>query len=255
LSGTTLRLQESNKVPSADDFRTFGLQISAFTQQEGFQSGRALNAILSGWSEVFTSIVFASDLPHDVPGEIPRIVAQSADGRRKVQVSPSRIDLINSTDTGNIDIPSNLHFCIDVIGRYIDTMRAQVTRMAIVVSRLYETDDPAIQLAHHFFQDRWWANQGPLNRPSDLEVHSAKQYRLRDEYNVNSWIRFRTPISIPSAQTRNSRSIFVEQDINIREIPGTPEFFSIESIRDFFSQAWRETEDILGLYLPGEHQS
>jgi hypothetical protein len=253
-TGATRRsvLRESNKLPLAEEFQTILIQATVYTTPTEFQSGRALSAILSRWADIFTNILFASDLPSNVPVEIPRVMAESGDGRRRIQVGPNRVDLFAIRTIENIEIYSFLDLCCAVFAHYTEAMRTQVSRMGCVASRLHETDAPAIQLARHFCQDRWWTDRGPLNRPSDLELHAAKQYRLDELYNVNSWIRFRTPLVVSPGQEQPRPSIFVEQDINTRESPGTDEVFSNDEMRDFFHRTWREMGTILALYFPVE---
>lgn len=105
-------------------------------------------------------------------------------------------------------------------------------------------------VAKHFCQPRWI--DGPLNRPSDFELHAHKPFRLDDLIEINSWFRCKTAIGIAVDPGESARPnvLFVEQDFNSlvegmedRNIPAA-------QIREFFSLSPAEMLHILQLYFP-----
>jgi hypothetical protein len=88
--------------------------------------------------------------------------------------------------------------------------------------------------------------KGPLNRPSDFEVHAAKRFDLLEGLPINSWFRCKTALMGEQRQA----IVLVEQDFNTLAEELDERDFNAEKRRQFFGRVPDEFRQVLDLYFP-----
>lgn len=229
----------------AKDFNTFSFQFSIFTPTLLFSANKILANLASKFSNIFDGTPVALPLPQEAPKEIPRLILSSSEGKLKLEIAASRVNLFRFRKEDDTVILENdfLKTCIDVFNEYINFTSAKVGRLAIVAVRFLEDTNPGLTLAKHFCQERWLIE--PFNRPENFELHSHKKYEL-DTFRVNSWVRCKSGF----LKQRNVPIILVEQDINTLSEEIETKEFNIEQIKDFSNLAKEEQKSILNKYFP-----
>jgi len=135
---------------------------------------------------------------------------------------------------------------------YVSNCQVRVGRVALVLTRTFETSNSAELLISRFCSDD--AKSGIFRNSQNFEVHNHKRYPLKEylqntkELEVNSWVRCKTAI-LDSSQ---KPVILVEQDINTPDEKIYECEFSSDDIGEYFSHAALEAESILHLYFPSE---
>ncbi len=243
------------ELPTHEDFRTVELRAVIFTAGLSFRSGNALTVLLGGWRDRLTNVVFAADLPAGTPPEIPRIIIQSEDSRFKVQVGPARLDVFWSSQSPDDapDLMNYLNWYCEVMERYLAALQGWATRLACIIKRIATDPAPARTLSHHFCRDAWLQEGGPIERPSDFELNSAKQYALNGRFDVNSWLRVKSALArgpaIGPQQPEGRSVILAEQDISTRDEPNEQQF-TADQARQFFRIMPEQFDQTLRLYFP-----
>lgn len=185
----------------------------------------------------------------DVPGippEIPRLNLSSSDRRWKLQAATRRLNLFwERVDDGDTLEPGLFLKAVpEIVRPFIETSASlSVNRLAYVVRRFAPAAAPAKELALYFARTELLS--GPLNRPSDFELHAHKVYTPEGFEPVNSWIRWKTAHLLSNQEP----GILAEQDLNTLAERDRKESFSQEVVQTFFSVASREAESILKFYL------
>jgi len=242
-------LRQKVGVLGAENFRLIGCQTVIYTPGLNFRTTTISGHLMSGWADRFNGEPLLIPTMEDAPPSVPRLVLKSSDSKYRLQAGPTRLDLFweATSDTDVLDTGSHLQFSTEVIRHYLEVTRASVGRLAAVLKRIATNDAPAMTLARHFCRDRWLA--GPLNRPSDFQLHARKCFDLPNSFRVNSWFRCKT------AQVGKERApaILVEQDFNTLAEELESRDYGPEQIGAFFSPTLiAEFDRVLELYFPKE---
>ena len=142
-------------MPTYSDFTTVELQASVFTAGINFRTAKVLPALLGAWPERFTNVVHASDLPPNVPPELPHVIVQSGDSRYKAQAGPARLDLfwLRQAHDDVLNLHEHLEWCCKVIAGYLEAMQGSSRRLGCIMNRVAVVPNPAATLARHFFRE------------------------------------------------------------------------------------------------------
>ena len=236
-------------MPTIIDFEITSIQATVFTPSLSFAASRLLASVLGKWGEVFDSPPISMPLPPEAPSEIPRIILQSLNMHKKLELAPKRANFfwLRQTETDTIVLEDCLGFAANVLCDYVNIVKGKVGRIAAVLNRSLRNPNPGLFLAQHFCKEKWLTV--PFNRPESFEIHAHKRYSFADRFNVNSWVRCKTGLLV---KPDRESIILIEQDINtVAEEMETREF-SAEEIKDFFRLVKEEFDSILSLYFPGE---
>jgi hypothetical protein len=114
-------------------------------------------------------------------------------------------------------------------------MVGEAKRLASTVYRFAPDEQGAIDTARHFCKPGLL--EDPLKRPSDFELHAAKQFNFRGWLTLNSWFRCKSA----KLKVKNNppvSGVVIEQDFNTPEVPDdSPIVFGPDQIRRFFADA------------------
>lgn len=202
---------------------------------------------MSNFADSFNGDTVAIPIPGDAPKEIPRIILHSADGKFKLEIAESRVNFFRYRQDGDVkvDIDQILNLYSRILREYKDCTQATIGRLALVVVKFLEQEDPGLVLASHFCKDKWIIE--PFDRPENFEIHSHRKYTL-EGFNVNSWVRCKTE----RLARDNEPIILVTQDINTLAEEWEKRNFSFEQVEAFLEIAYKEQEQILRKYFPKE---
>lgn len=241
---------------TADNFEIAQIQTSVFTPGLQIETAKVLAFLTTKWSSVFTGEPLI--LPpgpmtsvHGVTIDTPRIVLNSEDSAFRLHASSTRCDYIRARQTlqEEISLEDHLRRATAILVDYLEVTRGVAGRLACVVIRVARDDAPGLALARHFCRDRWL--RGPLNRPSDFELHAHKSYTMRPGFTVNSWVRCKTGIvGEPGIESTQQNAIVVEQDLNTLAEETQTREFSPSDLSLFCSSVPHEMLQVLNLYFP-----
>jgi hypothetical protein len=237
-------------MPTYMDFEVTSIQATVFTPSVSFATSKLFASVLEKWGEIFDSAPLSMPVPTDAPSEIPRIILQSSDMQKRLELAPKRANLfwLRQAETDTIVLENWLASAPDILCEYVKIASGKVGRIASVLVRFLRNPNPGAFLAQHFCKEKWLV--APFNRPESFEIHSHKKYSLARRFNVNSWVRCKTGIFNKPNQ---EPIILVEQDINTLAEEMEEREFSDAEIRDFFQLVKQEFDSILSLYFPGEN--
>jgi hypothetical protein len=233
----------------AEQFRLFNVQAVVYlANPEEFTQSSFLSAILPPYAARYNGDLQALALPSDAPPEFPSVILLSRPAKWQLRASPARVDslwgLVNLDDEEDPDVIAQ---CAEVLERYVQESKVRIGRLALVLSRFSQVEDPTRELIDHFCNDR--AKEEPLRRSQMFELHNHKVYiPAQIDKKVNSWVRCRSGQLVPPSAS----VITVEQDLNTLEAERASNLFSADDIRTFFENASKEANDILGVYFPEE---
>jgi hypothetical protein len=235
-------------------FRLIAVHAVIYTPGLAFRSSRALTYFLGRYGDLYSGSPTTLPLPQEMSEELPRIVLQSEDGRHRLQVGPARLEVTRDDEAMPADeLPKFLEFATDLCIGYLHEMRGEASRLACVVRRFMQDDTAAKDVATHFCRDEWLAD--PLKRPSDFELHAAKQYEFAGWLKINSWFRCKSVTLIPPNKD-SVAGVLVEQDFNtLRSEPDKERVFTPEEIHRFFHEAPAEFQNVLDRYFPTKRQA
>ena len=230
-----------------DNLRLNSLQVSIFTPHTSFSKNRVLERLISTFVDLFNGDTVSVPIPEDAPKEIPRIILNSADGKFKLEIAQNRVNFFRyrKDDDAEIDTSQILDISSRVLKEYKDCTHSVVGRLALVVVRSSENENPGFALANYFCRDKWTAKL--FNRPDNFEIHSHRRY-TRHKFNLNSWVRCMTGLLAEN----NERIIVVMQDINTLAEELKQRDFSIEQLKSFLRIAYKEQGQILRECFPKE---
>jgi hypothetical protein len=235
------------------DFHLDLVQTAIFTpDHSAFTSGRAVGTVLAKFRERFDGEMQVLPLPTDVPADIPRVILQSQDSRWRVTMAPARIDSVwrnlvpadASPSLGDL-----ARQCAEVQEQYVRESGVRVGRVALILSRICLTENPAQCLVQRFCNES--SQREPFNRSESFEIHHQKVYRLTASgvnYTINSWVRCKSARIVAD----NRPVILFEQDLNTLAEESATRRFEAQQIEAFMREAAREADEILGKYFPSE---
>lgn len=232
-------------VVNIDNLKIASLQVSIFTPAVLFSKTKVLERMIGNFADSFDGDTVAIPIPEDAPKEIPRIALHSADGKLKLDIAESRVNLFRYRKDNDVGIDTNqiLDFSFRVIKEYKDCTQSIIGRLALVAVKFLRNEKAASTLASYFCKERF--TKGLFDQAHDFEIHSHKKYTL-EKFNVNSWVRCQTR---RSAQD-NQPIILVTQDINTLAEELETRDFSLKQVKAFLQVAHREQEQILCQYFP-----
>jgi hypothetical protein len=243
---------EVEAVLEARNFVTLQAQASIFTPGLTFQASRVLGHLLSRYGDTFDGDPVSLPAPEGILlPEAPRVILQSRDGTVRLMASPARLDLFRAGEDIEKVQPLGefLNWCESVMGHYLQGTDKRVGRLACVLTRAADAEQPAREVAGHFCRPELLKT--PLNRPSDFEVHAAKQFLFDGWIEINSW--FRCKSGALSARSGLGRQVvLIGQDFNTKQEEAESREFSSEDRRRFFDRAPAEFQKVLELYFPNE---
>jgi hypothetical protein len=232
----------------AADFTTIQLQACIFTPGLEFQATRLLKVLLEKYEKTFDGEpVILPAFPTPAPIEVPKFFLQSKNGGHRLQVGSGRTDLLQVNENCHKPYQAKEFFTWsqNIFRDFLRDTRATAGRLAALTSRKVHANKPGMKIAEHFCKPELL--NGPLNRPSDFEVHAAKRFELLAGLQVNSWFRCKSAILVsdPSAHI-----ILVEQDLNTLQEESNTREFGAKDRGSFFRQASSSLQEVLGLYFP-----
>jgi hypothetical protein len=226
-------------------FRPLGLHISAFAGDEEFVPHRMLRRVLGRWADVYDGNQIALPVSDAIPREAPLVQWVTKDETERLDVSRTRINLVQVVrDDRPLNPEDAARYLTERLVAILEADETPVGRLAAVLQSVAEPTSPAAEVARHFFKERWL--EGPLNRPKELEVHAHKVFRLREDLDVNSWVRVRTAELIDT----KIPVVSLEQDINTLEEARRHRQFLPGEVKEFFDSAVKEFVTIQELYFP-----
>jgi hypothetical protein len=239
-------------MPTWDEFCLVQAQASIFTPNLQFRPGKVLAYFLGEQADLFSGQPIV--LPTEAMPGFPQVILTSEDGRYRLQASSARLDLIwaRQDPEDKVELRSFLDQATGFFAGYLELTRGMAGRLACILTRTAPDNTPSMTLARHFCQERWLV--GPLNRPSDFELHAHKRFLLGETFQINSWFRCKTAIIQYGKPESGVRSdvILVEQDFNtLAEESETREYTGDEMV-SFFRHSPAELDVVLRLYFPNE---
>lgn len=252
---------------TASQFELNSVQTVIFTRGiEKFSPSKFLASILSKYANRYNGDITALPLSPNLPPEMPMATLASSDSAWKISAAPTRVDSIwyrNLRAAEQIDQQSIISDCVQVLEHYIQTSDIQVGRLALVITRIYPTSNPAQLLIDRFCNEE--SKKGPFKGSETFEIHNHKRYTLAlPALNtvINSWVRCKTgQLVVENHDSDNEENIsritervlFVEQDLNtLAKEPDSDTTYEISMIQDYFQIAGKEASNILRLYFPEE---
>ncbi|HLN26555.1 MAG TPA: hypothetical protein VK395_02285 [Gemmataceae bacterium] len=236
----------------ASDFEDIQAQAVIYTPGLNLHTTRVLAQLLAEHADTFNGDPMTFPLPEGFPfsAESVRFVLQSSDGKLRLQAAPSRLDLFQaSLNAEEIrPLPEFMEWCLALFDKYLDITQGRVGRLAATVNRRASAAEPAKEIASHFCKPEFL--DGPLNRPSDFEIHAAKQFDFLDGLKINSWFRCKTAILISRPAQQQQKAVVVDQDFNTLPEELETREFSREAIRQFFREVPNGLKEVLDLYFP-----
>lgn len=110
----------------------------------------------------------------ELPLEIPRLILRNAEKKWRLNVAKTRIDLLaDATKIGRNDFHAK---ALDLFSVYRKSTNAAIGRLALIITRFCEMENPGLSLATHFCKETWIATA--LNRPEDFKLHAFKKFRI-----------------------------------------------------------------------------
>ena len=233
----------------ARNFFTAVYQATIFTPDtSAFSAPKFLATILGKYAHHYNGSVQALPLPENIPSEIPRVILQSSDGYFKLEASPARVNSLFMHQNIESTAESEELFssiCVEVLEHYVRETETQVSRLAMVLTRVHKTENPAQVLIERFCKSD--VQSVLFERSENFEIHNNKQFQLRN-FTINSWVRCKTATIIFSDSS--TPGIVVEQDLNTLATEIEQRKFTSEDIRSYFHQALKEAQEILRSYFP-----
>ncbi len=234
-----------------NNFDVASIQATIFTPGLSFSQAKILTYILTDWGKVFDGeSVSLPTLEGEVPLQIPRILITSADNNYKIEVAPARLNIfwLRSKKDDKASVKEFHKLVPGIFEGYRSLTGAQVGRVASVITRIINSDDPANIISNKFCRTE--LNESIFKNAESFELHSHKKYTFVNKYNINSWVRLRTGFFGP--RETNQKVLSVEQDINTLNEESNTRDFTDSEITTFFSIVDDEMDSILSKYFPLE---
>ena len=244
-----------------DDFQLYSVQASVFTPDiQRFRKAEVLSRLFPDFAprydgEVETGIPQRFTVPPQTEVvlqfsqlKVP-LSLTSEDRHWEFKVSSERADSIWVSRPGeNPRLADICRQCVEPLMRYPVMEGVQIGRLALVVRRFVNSNDPANGLARHFCQPAFADEDSPLaplRHSKAFQLHNLKKYAAPNAINVNSWVRLRSDVAIHDHQAAS-----FEQDINTLAEESRDHAFTDHQVVEFFNWAVEEANHILHLYFP-----
>ena len=237
-----------NQNISHKDFHIFSCQASLFTPEEEAPAQNLFKEFFPTWEKRFDGEPIVLPTMDGLPREALRLRLESKDKSWRCDIASERINLFwrrVTPDTAELAMNDFFKEAAKILNDYRLKSKARAGRVAGVIKRYADIEDPAMFLAKHFCSERWL--NGPINEPESLELHTHKVYQLRKSLKVNSWVRSRTAAQTYAEKTKPV--VMIEQDINTLSEELERKFDGRE-IKTFFTALPRHFEEILLRYYP-----
>lgn len=227
------------------EFRIYELQLTIFTPNIFFKKNKILKDIMESYSDKFDGDFISLPIPDNAPKEIPRLILSDSDKKYRFEVAESRANFhIFSKETFEIESNLKLHlnFYFQLIDKYIKSTNAIIGRMAIVINKIIEKENPTNFLVKYFLDKKFYKNIH-FNNLNDFELNFRKIIPL-NKINVNCWVRCRNSKAIVRNKKRFD-SILVMQDINTLSEELEQKNYSIKNLEEFVKIAFDKHSEIL----------
>lgn len=232
----------------ACNFSTIVYQATIFTPDTStFSDSKFLATILGKYAHHYNGSVQALPLPTNIPPEIPRVILQSSNGAFRLEASPARV---NSLFIQSVELPAGSEdlfdkICVEVLEHYVQETETPVNRLAMLLTRVYKTENPAQLLIERFCKAE--LQSVLFERSENFEIHNHKLVRIKD-FSINSWIRCKT--GTLNFSNNSVPGVIVDQDLNTLTTEIEQPKFTFEDIRSYFHQVLPEAQNVLQLYFP-----
>jgi len=239
------------KLLTSSDFKITSCQATLFTPDGGLTTSRFLRDLFPKWTGRFNADPSVLPLPPDIPPEVPRIILSSSDTTWRCEIAPARINLFCRKTSEEGPYPDIGAFFAEVqtlFQQYAEVSQERIARLASVISRIAQHENPGLLIARHFCKERW--DVAPFNRPENFELHAHKKYSLGGQFQVNSWVRNKTGMWTGGKEVQPI--VVVEQDINTLAESSPTQTFGIDEFKKFFLLTAIEFDSIMALYYPSE---
>lgn len=235
----------------ARDFELDGIQVSAWVSSTELQPHRTYGHVFQRLGETFNAA--PEFQPQDgLPPEFPVFTIGSNDLQWRLEVAKTRVNIYwRRVADEHRDIGPTLQVLGEYVSGIFEFNEAKIGRLAAVTARAARNEQPAQEIARHFFSERWL--RAPFNRPESLEIHSHKVFALTEAMNVNSWVRVKSGQRI--GPTSPGPVVVIEQDVNTLDEDRVSRELQSTDVAQFLTVASVELEHILGLYFPNEGHS
>jgi len=234
------------------DFDVATIQATIFTPGLSFSHARVLAFILSDWGDVFNGEPVSLPSPgEEIPIQIPRIIIPSADNKYKIEAAPARLNIfwLRSKKEDDVSVNEFYNMVPGIFKGYRSLTGAQVGRIAAVLARLINSDNPANIISNKFCRTE--LKESIFKKAESFELHCHKKYKLCNKYNVNSWVRCKTGLFGP--RENNQKALIVEQDINTLNEELNKLNFTDSEITTFYNIIIDEMNSIFSKYFPSEN--
>lgn len=240
----TLPWQAPSFMIKASEFRLVSVQCVVYTPSiSTFSQPQVLTSVLGKFQDRFGGPVQVLPLGNSAPPELPIVILQSPDGQWRFQSGPARTDVFYNVEPGDGDraLSNIIAKCAEVCVHYVESTEPSFSRIALVLNRARQEDDPATVLINKFCTAD--AKLGPLRNSATFEIHNHKRYEIASlDTEINSWVRCK------AANVGPDGCVVVEQDLNV------PQDKTIKigknKLPEAFEQLGREADAILGIYFP-----
>ena len=228
-----------------DNFKIGSLQVSIFTPEVLFSKTKVLEKMMSRFGDHLDGDTVAIPIPEDAPKEIPRSTLCSRDGKLKLDIAESRVNLFRYLNYNEVGVDTNefFDFSLRIIREYKGFTHSIIGRLALVAERFISNRKPASTLANYFCRRKWAKEL--FGQSLNFEIHSRKKYVL-EEFNINSWVRFKAG----TLRKNDQPIILVMQDTNTLAEELKESDFGIKQAETFLRAAYEEQEKVLCKCFP-----
>lgn len=225
--------------------------ISIWTPDPEFSTSLILLKLYPKVQSIFSGDPIVLPNVDGIPPEVPRITLQSKNQTIRFEFSLQRINLViqDRKDSDLDSIESIKNWSVKLLSLTLQILSIKIGRLAWVLDRYVENQNPGEALSHHFCKDSLVnVNTGALKRTENFELHAHKKYAILPDLLINSWVRCQT------GTLKNGHEItkvmVVQQDLNTFAEDSETRKFTIDQVEAFLNAASIEFDSIYNLYFP-----
>lgn len=227
------------------EFKILRLQLVIYTPEIFFKKSTILQKIMESYSDKFDGDIVSIPIPDDAPKEIPRLSLFDSQKKYKFETAINRTDF-HIISKESFEIESNLEFYInfylELIQKYIKCTEASIGRMAIVVTKYIEKENPTNFLVKYFY-DKTLVENKHFNNLNDFELRFRKVISLKN-FKINSWVRCKNA-KVNFGTKKNFDSVLVIQDMNTFSEELELKKYSVQDLKEFINLALDKQSNIL----------